>query len=517
MDSQAGDSIARLNGFTFFGSKIGVARIEGTTGSDRRAACDSPNTISTFRDVIDRRYNDELRLLDLSDLPNDPLLNNIGIFGPNSSQARQSKFFNALMNTCDDIWSTEQEKAQAVVSISLANNGLGTVDDVKNLSHSFKAIKNLDLSNNNLATMQALSAWRFSFRSLEELILSGNQIEQGGSAYVRELVRWYPNLRLLSNTPVRSGAELKSVQTTESSVLPVLTVPILVASFRDEAGVGENFIKQFFPAYDIDRNACINAFYDAKSTFSLSINTSAPRASNDVAGWDAYIKKSRNLIKITQIGAKVSRLYTGATSICDAWKTLPSTRHPDLLTQPDKWSIECNAIPSIPDPVGESVSGVGGLIIMVHGEFAEVNLNTNQEIVTRSFDRTFILGPGMGNGGVRVACDTLILRSYGGSEAWKPMCGDLLVAHPAQSELLIQPLIPEGFGLARPGKPEETLQKEVLAVELSRTTRMTLHFASMCLVANNWSIEAAVADFAAVSVRLMILLVTVLFCPCVLI
>lgn len=511
-DPADGDSILRLNGFNFWGAKLVVTRIGGTAPLDKSAQCDSPNTIHTFKAIISRRYNDERRFLDLSDLANDTLLNGLAIFGPYSIEARKASFFTAFMKTCDDIWGTEQEKEQAVVGISLADNNIGDVEYIKMLAHTFKAIKYLDLSNNTITSTEKLIAWRFDFRFLEELILSGNQIEEGRPDYKSVLTRWFPNLRLLSNTPVRSVAEFNALATTRrpvQSVLPVLPVPILVASFRDEGAVGENFIKQFFPAYDADRNACLNAFYDAKSTFSVSINTSAPRGSYDMnVGWDAQIKKSRNLIKVTQLAAKVLRLYTGAESIRNAWNTLPSTRHPDLMTEAGKWNIECNSVPGLPDPVGQSVSGVGGLIIQVHGEFAEVNLNTNQEITTRSFDRTFILGPGMGTQGVRVVCDTLILRAYGGSDAWKPQCGDLLVAHPSEAELSIQPLIPDGFGSSHPEKSQEQLQKEILTVELSRTTRMTLEWAAKCMFANNWSIEAAAADFAAVRVRLMVLLMT---------
>lgn len=510
VDPADGDSLLSLNGFNFWGAKLVVARIGGTIPLDKSAQCDSPNTIHTFKEIIGRRYDDERRFLDLSDLANDTLLNGLAIFGPYSIEARKASFFTAFMKTCDDIWGTEQEKEQAVVGISLANNNIGDVEYIKMLAHTFKAIKYLDLSNNCITGTENLLAWRFDFRFLEELILSGNQIEEGRPDYRSVLTRWFPSLRLLSNTPVRSAAESNTIATTGRPVQsepPVLPVPILVASFRDEGAVGENFIKQFFPAYDMDRNACLNAFYDAKSTFSVSINTSAPRGSFDMnVGWDAQIKKSRNLIKVTQLAAKLSRLYTGAESIRNAWNTLPSTRHPDLMTEAGKWNIECNSVPGLPDPVGQSVSGVGGLIIQVHGEFAEVNFNTNQEITTRSFDRTFILGPGMGTQGVRVVCDSLILRAYGGSNAWKPQCGDLLVAHPSEAELSIQPLIPDGFGSSHPEKSQEQLQKEILTVELSRTTRMTLEWAAKCLIANNWSIEAAAADFAAVRVCLMVFL-----------
>ncbi|KAL9129404.1 MAG: hypothetical protein Q9217_002135 [Psora testacea] len=492
--------ILRINHFTFAGASLKIERpSEKPTSLSKDASSETPNTIETLKDVLSRRYNAEARLLDLSQLGDDPGLVNIGMFNATSTE---SKFFPALMKVCDGIFTSSQEKEEAVASVSLANNALTDVSSVTTLSQTFPAIKNLDLSNNQIPHLKALGGWRWRFRKLEHLILSGNPIEVKEPNYKAEITKWYPTLTTLNTLQIRSPEE---VTTFTRSKLPL---PILGPSFRDEASIAENFVKQFFPGYDTDRIALVNGYYDAQSTFSLSVNTSAPRGELEVssyqaASWDQYIKRSRNLMRVTHVPARMSRLYTGTEMIKDCFTVLPATRHPDLLSEPQKWCIECHTLPGLPDPSRQSVSGVGGLMVIVHGEFSEVDISTNKTTVTRSFDRTFILGPGGGIGGIRVACDTLVLRAYGGFGAWEPedVGAPDVPAAPSQASQYQIP-IPEGFGVAGTGKTEEQVEKEMLALKLSNTTGMTLEYSGMCLEQSGWNLEGAGIAFEQAKVNL---------------
>ena len=481
--------ITRLDSYTFAGASLAVqlrASISGHQGNlvEQETSEATVQLKDKMTAMLNRRYNSELKLLDLSSLGSDPELVSLGMF---SSNARESKFFPALMKVCDLVFTSPQQKREAVVSVTLANNTLTSVASVTTLSQTFPEIKNLDLSNNQLKDLGAMEAWRWKFRDLDHLILSGNPLETDVPTYQADIVKWYPKLRKLNATQVRSDEDIKA------GAKGKLPMHILAPSFRDEASIGETFIKHFFPAYDTDRAAVAHGYYDSQSAFSLSVNTSAPRAQDAMntksIPWDAYIKKSRNLTKITNLPARMSRILTGLESIRDVWLTLPSTRHPDLLTEPHKWCIECHSVPGLPDPTGQSPSGVGGLIVMVHGEFSEVDGTSNNITTLRSFDRTFVLGPGGGIGGVRVINDVLVLRAYGGSDAWKPDVDPTLIPQP------LVPLGPEGFAVAQPGKSDEQLQKELLALELSRTTGMTLEYSGLCLEQSAWDLEGAAQMF----------------------
>ena len=442
-----------------------------------------------MKGVLSRRYDVDSKLLDLSQLGSDPELVNIGMF---STTSRESKFFPALMKICDDIFTTAQQKEEAIVSVSLANNALPSVSSVTTLAQTFPAIKNLNLSNNCLKDLVGLENWRWKFRKLDHLVLTGNPIEQEIPNYKDDMLRWFPSLTILNTIQIRSPEEAKSIANGK------LPLPILGPSFRDEASISENFVKHFFAAYDLDRASVADAYYDANSTFSLSINTSAPRApeimDQKMPNWDSYIRRSRNLAKVTHLTTKMSRLHTGTDSIKEAFTALPVTRHPDLMSDPQKWCIECHAIPGLPDPTGQSASGVGGLMVMVHGQFSEVNVSTGDATATRSFDRTFVLGPGGGIGGLRVACDTLVLRSYGGNGAWQPEVVDVGTIQ-LQPQALHQIPVPLGFAAAGMGKSAEQVQKELLVLGLSQRTGMTLEYSQMCLEQSSWNPEAAAAAF----------------------
>ena len=166
---------------------------------------ETPNTIELLKAVLSRRYNVGAKLLDLSQVGNDPELVNIGMF---NSASRESKFFPALMKICDGLFTSQEEKEDAVVSVSLANNGLPDVSAVTTLSQTFPAIKNLDLSNNLIPDLKALQGWRWKFRKLDHLIISGNPIDAKESNLKEEMLKWYPALTTLNNIPVRSIDDL---------------------------------------------------------------------------------------------------------------------------------------------------------------------------------------------------------------------------------------------------------------------------------------------------------------------
>jgi nuclear RNA export factor len=473
----------RLDSFTFAGAPLSIelSRRNGTP----EISNDARELKGKITAMLTRRYNAELKLLDLSALGNDSEFANTGMF---ETHSRQAKFFPALMRVCDMMFSSHVQKKEAVLSVTLANNTLPNLATVTTLAETFPDLKNLDLSNNNFKDLAALSAWRWKFRSLDHLVLTGNPIETQVPNYQQDMLKWFPTLRSLNTVQVRSDAEIAEAS---KSKLPLPTLP---ASFRDEGQIAENFVKHFFSAYDSDRSTLANGFYDPESTFSLSVNISAPRAQDGnqskAVPWDAYIKKSRNLIKITSLPARMSRSLKGVDNIRETWLDLPTTRHPDLFTESEKWCIECHSLPSLPDQSGQVLCGVGGLIIMAHGEFGEVDVSTGSITAMRSFDRTFILGPGAGIGGIRVVNDILVVRAYGGHEAWKSTeVSSIGVSSQIRLDGLVLP--DEGFGVAIPGKPNEQLQKEVLAIELSKATRMTLEYSGMCLEQSGWNLENA--------------------------
>jgi nuclear RNA export factor len=428
-----------------------------------------------FREVLAGRYDVELKLLNLSGLASDAGLQATGVFDGNTSTV---KIFPALMAVCDGLFSTRREKRDAIVSVSLTDNNLTNVSEVKSLADTFPDIKNLDLSRNGLSSSKSLEIWRSKFRGLERLLLAGNPVESQLPTLKDEILRWYPSLQSINGVQLRSIEEAAASRAVAAA--KSMPIPIFGPSFRDVDQVGETFVRQFIPLYDTNRDAVLSAYYDDQSVYSLAVNMSAPRCSDlAVAAWGEYTKHSRNMTKITTLTARMNRQYRGIQAIRPVWSSLPKTHHPDLGTQGDKYIIECHPIPGLPDPAGQSPVGVDGLIITIHGEFDEEEAVKTCDKAIRSFDRTFILGPGPPGGlPIRVVSDTLSLR------AWAP----LVLPLPQNT---VAPVATQS------ATPTEQQIQEGLAMQLMEKTGMNMQYSGMCLVETGWNLEQAFNVFTA--------------------
>lgn len=400
-----------------------------------------------------------------------------------------SKLFPAMMVVCDQMFTTWQEKRDAIVSVTLANNGLDNVRHVTALAQTFPNLKNLDLSSNNLTDLKSIENWRWKFRHLENLVLTDNPITSKEPNFNIEVMRWYPKLQILNGIQVRTPEQVAA--TIEAANSPI---PISGSDFRDVGQVGENFIRQFFTTYDHDRSSLLENYYDARSLFSMAINMTAPRDrehSVAIPPWAPYTKHSRNLVKFTNPGARYNRRYKGAQAIKSTWSEFPATRHPDVNTQADKYIFECHPVPGLPDPTGQSPRGVDGLSVTVHGEFEEHNPSVTEKAL-RSFSRTFVLGPGgLGGPPIKVISDMLCLRAY------SPLAIPSTARPPPPQSQTVQPTPQIQLGQSTQVGLSPEQHKEAIAKQLMEKTGMTLEYAVMCLEETGWDIEKAYGAFEA--------------------
>ena len=473
------EQISKLNNFVFAGATLAIKACESTAPPPRGPKDDRKEVSQTaqetkekFRAILAARYDGNLKLLNLSALAQDAGLLQMG-FGTFDGKT-SSKLFPALMVVADQLFKSWQEKRDAIVSVSLANNGLSDVSAVTSLAQTFPDIKNLDISSNNFKDLKSISAWRWKFRNLETLVLSSNPIETQVPDFNVEVMKWFPKLQSLNFVQIRTPEEVAA--TLEAVNTPI---PISGPDFRDVSQVGENFIRQFVALYDSDRSALLSSFYDAQSVHSIAVNMHAPRSREHIGpvpSWDAYTKHSRNLTKLTYPAPRLNRRYKGVQAIQAVWSELPATRHPDLAADAAKYIIECHPLPGLADPSGQSPGGVDGLIITMHGEFAEQNTTTEKAL--RSFSRTFILGPGAPGGPpIRVVSDMMALR------AWTPL------AMPPQTAPHPPP------PAAPPVTSAEQQQKEAVARQLMEKTGMNMEYAVLCLDQTAWELPRAFEAF----------------------
>ena len=511
--------ILKLNNFKFVDVELSIEEKEKSSQNQENTSkapeagegLTSQQITDRMKTMLERRYNVEQKLLDLSTLGTDPEFMGTGIL---ETRARKTKFFQALMSVISKQFKTTAQRREAFLSVSLANNGLPDVSSVTSLAQTLPDILNLDLSNNDFKSTIALRPWSRRFPSLDILLLSGNPMEIQQPDYQQDIIKWYRTLRMLNSTQVRTEEEA-AVYRQNKRVPPV----IASNNFQDASSIGENFVKHFIPLFDTDRSTLARSFYDSASTFSLNVNTKAPHSDEyKPQAWGDTIKKSRNLVKITTLPARISRQHVGTQAIEQSWLSLPATKHPDIASEAERYCTECQPAVHLPDPTGQNPNGVQGLMIIVHGQFNEMNTVTGEITAVRSFDRTFIIGPGGGLGGIKVVADILTLRSFGGYDAWIPSqytsppnkalpppqidasVPMTQVPHPVQ--LINQPSQPQapfpteaGFGLAVNGKTEEHAQKEQLVIQLARATNMTLQYTTMCLEQAGWNLQTAGSMF----------------------
>lgn len=137
-----------------------------------------------LRNVLSLRYDVETKLLNLSALGEDAILNQMGFF---SGESKPEKLFRALMAVCDGLFKTAQEKRDAVSSISLAGNNINDVVQIMSLSDTFPDLVNLDLSRNQFKDLKALQKWRHRLRKLQTLLLNENPLEVTDPTTARKL------------------------------------------------------------------------------------------------------------------------------------------------------------------------------------------------------------------------------------------------------------------------------------------------------------------------------------------
>lgn len=483
--------LRRMNGFKWAGVTLTIEQVGGASGKDGQLSSKAEETKLMLRNVLERRYNAQQKLLDLSALSQDEELKAQAIFDSNSTA---SKFFPAMMKVLELAFDSHDELNTHVESVSLANNGLSDLKAVSSMAYTLPKLHNLDLSNNAFANTSALSIWQKRFRHLQHLVIAGNPLEQNEPNYGAELVKWYPNLRMLNQTQVRTEEDIKNKATTAN-----LPFPIRSPIFQDEGQIAENFIRQYFLGFDTDRPALAQVYYDDQSDFSYAVNVSAPRDPADTvttekSEWGNYIKNSRNLKKISQLPARQNRLFRGSKAIAEVFATIPKTKHPDLGAEARKWMIECNVQPGIPDPTGNSPNGVDGFSIHIHCEYDELNDTTGQPTgKKRSCDHAIQIGPG-GPQGVRIVSHQMTIRAYGGVQAFEPEAPSHAgPPSPPQVAAEIEPHVQAGLSLQ---------QAEQMCAALAQQTGMTLHYSKDCLDQVGWDIQRAMAAFESVKATL---------------
>lgn len=388
-------------------------------------------------------------VLNLMGMVDDPILLDAGIYPPGHVKA--------LPQIGEVLWKIARNlDGEKIHTLSLANNKLQSLGQLKSLPTSLTYIRALDLSGNdrllNAKELEVLTTrgGDTGLKDLREIKLDGvgfreRAIKDNGEAgYRRDMLNRFPNLHILDQVPIPRiclevpvGSRVEPISELKLSTMQgqAYTWPCDVApGFQESPVIREwvnEFLAKFFLCFDDDRTQLLNA-YAANATLSVSATTSInPRAraahyhydlpNQSKLNWAPYLEApSRNLLR-TGNDKRIKSLIkadhhqsrpAGQQSEVERWlvKTLPRTRHPK--TDAEKWIFDAINL--------GAVGGIERMLLTVHGEYEELPSEGK-----RSFSRAFVLAPApagspaaLAGWNATIISDQLSVRNYNGYGAF---------------------------------------------------------------------------------------------------
>lgn len=466
-------TIEKYNGVKFAGQSLSIWVRNGQQQQPQQSNNGgAPSAVERLKQCLAQRYNEQNKMLNLSNMKDDPILNQMGTF-------TAAKMFGALMKLAGDTY-------PKVESVDLSNNMLQDIGPITTLSQSIPDVKNLSLANNQISRTQTFEPWRHKFPHLRELILSGNPIaNQPG--YKDEIMKMFSKLIMLDGVVIRDAAQI---------AIPRLPNAMKQSFFEnpDVENVANGFLNSYFQLYDTDRSQLLQ-LYDDLSILSISVDNGSPRVLNGPAPtWTTYIPMSRNLIKVTNNNPRQNRMYIGTQVIADKFKKLPQTKH-DF--GPGKFAIDVWCTNSVRQ------QGDTGVAIALHGEHVEPQSNN----ALRSFDRTFVILQNA-SGQMIVASDMITFRPYSDCTAWQENVeqyeqqGQQSQSQPQSQTSAPAPASAPGppGAPAAPAAPTPELEglnpEQIMIVQnLMQATNLNAQYARMCAEGAQFNPQQAMALF----------------------
>jgi len=319
-----------------------------------------------------------------------------------------------------------------IVTLALDNNNISKLPAVAYLLTNRLKIINLSLDSNNISNFDELN--HIKNVNLRQLMLSNNPIcGQDERTYQMEVVRRLPDLYILDQQQVKLEDNHPNVQ-----------LPPLRGSYYDSPEIlnlSERFLREYYGAFDGDRNSLVGAYAD-QAVFSVShIPTSQPKGRQSQSSFRRdtfapYATVNRNLTETINTERRATTLKHGPLHIVGTLLDLPATKH-DFPS----FSLDCSVV-----DIGTQI-----LTISINGSFLEDGKKK------RCFARTFTLIPAPADS--KWPCVILNDQFY--------------VRHFTQK------------------KPKADILK---IAQLAKETKLKINLCEECLAQNNWNYENALND-----------------------
>lgn len=479
--------LVKWSGVRFAGQPLKITKKQQTSA-------ETTNTMGVLKGFLNRRYDPNSKMLNMSMIASDPDLQQLGTF----TISAQSKMFPALMKLAAG------EPTLVVETVDLSNNNLEDLAGVTMLSQTFPNLVNLSLSNNRISKLRSLDLWKNKFKKLREIILANNPICNDPN-YRDEVCKVFPKLIMLDGHVVRD----------ESIVNKIYKLPLNPKQFFFEDNEVQNlssqFIQHFLPLWDSDRSQLMS-LYSPDSQFSLCADSSIPNDEQAPSAFGHYIQISRNLTRVSSERTRIQRLGKGPEEIFKLFQNLPKSKHL-LAESPQFYSMESWRLPQI-----------SGFMISLHGFFQEVgnpivdatksssakrsSINSSStKLSDKSFDRLFTIVPGP-NGGFIIASDLLSVRPKANPDTWdESKYQDIptnsvgpSAAASAPPSATPTPSVPASGATQQPQPPSSaggqfTSEQQIFLQKLSIQTKLNEQFTIMLAQQSDWNYEQSLKIF----------------------
>lgn len=505
-NKDSAETLKRLSGVRFAGNVLHIAALPDGVGSTSFTSSSTTSTLDLLKGFLNRRFNPQQRLLDLTNMAIDAQLQQTGMLNISFT-----KLFTALM-----VVAGEEPYKSGVDSLNLAENNIIDCSTITPLTQSFPKLKNLSLSNNNISMPRSLENFKHKLPNLQQLLLVNNPIVNYNQ-YSIEVMKIFPRLISLDGQPVRD----------EQKLMNIWKFPLGAQQFFFEdnnlQSLSTGFISNFLNLWDTNRNG-LAQLYTQDSQFSMSISTDDPsisavdnnnnnNANSSNNNWGYYLTSSRNFTKISNPNTKLNK---GTENIIKSFLSLPKTAH-KLSTNPDLFSTECWKVSD------------NAVMIVLHGEFEEVAApeidsssgssnprnrrmgyrnnnhsdNTKKSLSKRSFDRSwFVVSAGSA---FVIASDLLCIRPFTDSSAWLPKpqapqaTNAIPTAVPGTSSAIQNITSVSGVPVVIPPEiaAKLSLDQQTILTKIIQETKLNINFAGMLAEQSNWDLSTSITNFNA--------------------
>ncbi|XP_023954174.2 nuclear RNA export factor 1 [Bicyclus anynana] len=398
-----------------------------------------------------KRYNATTKALDLTKFHADPDLSDIfcALFRP------------VIMLAAIDIIA---ENIPDLEALNLNDNKLHGIEHLKILCTKLKNLKILYLGDNKIMFLGSLDPLKLL--PLVELYLKGNPLVKrfnDHDIYVSDVRKKFPKLVRLDGVdlPPAIGFDVSDEVT-----LPSNRQWFLV----DQAGQNlvRDFVTQYFAIYDSDSRQPLLEAYEETAMFSMAATYPTGDMRNAPENkLNAYISKSRNIMRITERESRRRYLKIGKLQVVSFLSDLPKTKH-DLLG----FAVDL------------PVFTPGMIVLTMNGVFKETNVSGNP---TRSFHRTFVIIPNS-NGGFSITNDMMFVTNTTREQEAK--------AFSAGTEQPAAPVVQAPAVAPQPAlQPLYDDNQRMMLNMLGQQTGMNEHWSVNCLQETGWDYQRALFIF----------------------